>query len=31
MIGANGEKNNKEVLELILELMGQTKRRLRTC
>lgn len=25
MIGANGEKNNKEVLELILELMGQSK------
>jgi dTDP-glucose 4,6-dehydratase len=25
MIGANGEKNNKEVLELILELMGQPK------
>lgn len=23
LIGANGEKNNKEVLELILELMGQ--------
>ncbi|WP_143113607.1 dTDP-glucose 4,6-dehydratase, partial [Limosilactobacillus mucosae] len=25
LIGANGEKNNKEVLELILELMGQPK------
>ena len=25
MIGADGEKNNKEVLELILELMGQPK------
>jgi dTDP-glucose 4,6-dehydratase len=25
MIGANGEKNNKEVLELILTLMGQPK------
>ncbi len=25
MIGANGEKNNKEVLEMILELMGQPK------
>ncbi len=25
MIGANGEKNNKEVIELILELMGKPK------
>ncbi|QGQ39053.1 dTDP-glucose 4,6-dehydratase [Lactiplantibacillus plantarum] len=25
LIGANGEKNNKEVLEMILELMGQPK------
>lgn len=25
MIGANGEKNNKETLELILELMGQPR------
>jgi dTDP-glucose 4,6-dehydratase len=25
MIGANGEKNNKQVLELILKLMGQSK------
>lgn len=25
MIGANGERNNKEVLELILELMGKPK------
>ncbi|MBX4191157.1 dTDP-glucose 4,6-dehydratase, partial [Candidatus Saccharibacteria bacterium] len=25
MIGANGEKNNKEVVELILELMGKDK------
>ena len=25
MIGADGEKNNKEVLELILEKMGQPK------
>ncbi|WP_270635747.1 NAD-dependent epimerase/dehydratase family protein, partial [Limosilactobacillus mucosae] len=25
LIGADGEKNNKEVLELILELMGQPK------
>jgi len=25
MIGANGEKNNKEVLELILELMGKPR------
>lgn len=25
MIGANGEKNNKEVIETILELMGQSK------
>lgn len=25
MIGANGEKNNKDTLELILELMGQPK------
>lgn len=25
LIGVNGEKNNKEVLEMILELMGQSK------
>ncbi len=25
MIGANGEMNNKDVVELILELMGQPK------
>ena len=29
LIGADGEHNNKEVLELILELMGQPARRLR--
>ncbi len=29
LIGADGEKNNKEVVELILELMGQPARRLR--
>jgi dTDP-glucose 4,6-dehydratase len=26
MIGANGEKNNKEVVELILEIMGKDKK-----
>ena len=31
LIGADGEKNNKEVLELILEKMGQPKRCLRPC
>ena len=25
LIGADGEKNNKEVIELLLELMGQSK------
>ncbi len=29
LIGADGEKNNKDVVELILELMGQPTRRLR--
>ena len=32
LIGADGEKNNKEVLELIpCKKMGQPKRRLRPC